>query len=75
MVEARGIEPLSENPQLWLSPSAADFWGFPSPDAKRQASGYGSRMVMTGGAASSRSRSPLIDAFIPAAVFRVKTAA
>ena len=43
MVEARGVEPLSENHLPRLSPSAAFCLGFPSPDAKRQASGYGSR--------------------------------
>ena len=75
VVEARRVELLSENHLSWLSPGAADPLGFPSPDAEGQASGYGSRLVMTGGAAHPCSRSPLIDAFIPAAVLRVKTAA
>jgi hypothetical protein len=43
MVEARGIEPLSENHLSQLSPSAAYPLRFPSPDADGQASGYGSR--------------------------------
>ena len=59
MVEARGVEPLSENRSAELSPSAADFLRFPSRNAKRQALRYGSRPVMTKAAASLRSRSPL----------------
>ncbi len=75
LVEPRGIEPLSENHLSRLSPSAARLLRFPSPDAGGQASGYGSRFVMTGGATSARSRSPLHDAPIPTAVLRVGTAA
>ena len=75
LVEAGGIEPPSENHLPQLSPSAADLLGFPSSAAERQAADYGSRLVMTKAAARLRSRSPLIDAFIPSAVLRVKTAA
>lgn len=75
VVEAGGIEPPSENHLSQLSPSAADLLGFPSSAAERQAADYGSRFVMTEAAARFRSRSPLIDAFIPSAVLRVKTAA
>ena len=75
MVEARGVEPLSENQSTVLSPSAAGLLRFPSHNAGRQALCYGSHPVMTGAVARPRSRSPLVDAFIPAAVLRVKTAA
>ncbi len=75
MVETRGIEPLSENHLPWFSPSAADQLGFPSPNADRQAFGYGSRMVMTKRATALCSRSPLIDAPTPTAVLRGGTAA
>lgn len=75
LVEARGIEPLSENHLPWLSPSAVHLLGFPSSCAGGQAYDFGSRPVMTGAAARPGSRSPLIDAFIPTAVLRVKTAA
>lgn len=75
MVETRRIELLSENHLPWLSPSAADLFRFPSPNADGQAFGYGSRHVMTGEATIARSRSLLIDAPIPTAVFRVGTAA
>ena len=71
----RRIELLSESIVSQLSPSAAHCLGFPSPDANGQASGYGSRLVMTRAATLPRSRSPLIDALIPAAVLRVRTAA
>ncbi len=62
MVEATGIEPVSENLFTQLSPGGVALLGFPSPNAERQAVGYGSRQVMTSAAASTRSRSPLIDA-------------
>lgn len=75
MVEARGIEPLSENRSPWLSPSAECLLRFPSPDAGKQASGYSSCQVMTRAAALPRSRAPLIDALSPPAVLRGKTAA
>lgn len=45
VVEARGIEPLSENHLPRLSPSAADRLRFPSTGAERQAPGYGSRLL------------------------------
>ena len=42
MVEARGIEPLSEDSSLWFSPSASSVLGFPRPNASRRAYGFGS---------------------------------
>ncbi len=41
LVEPGGIEPPSENHLSQLSPSAAGLLGFPSPNADRQAFGYG----------------------------------
>ena len=73
LVEARGIEPLSENHLIQLSPSAADLLGFPSRIAERQAMRYGSHYGVTQGVAPLRSRSPLIDAPHPAAVLRGRT--
>ena len=73
MVEARGIEPLSENHLIQLSPSAADLLRFPSRIAERQAMRYGSHYGVTSGVAPCRSRSPLIDAPHPAAVLRGRT--
>ena len=64
-MEARGVEPLSENRSAKLSPSAAGLLGFPSRSAGRQALRYGSRPVMTGAAASPRSRSPLSRRLYP----------
>ena len=73
MVEAAGIEPASENHLIQLSPSAADLLGFPSRTAERQAMRYGSHYAVTEGVAPLRSRSPLIDAPLPVAVFRGRT--
>lgn len=42
MVEARGVEPLSENPTKRASPSAVRVLGFPSADSREQDSAYGS---------------------------------
>lgn len=42
LVEARGVEPLSENHLPQLSPSAVSLLGFPSHSADRQALCYGS---------------------------------
>ena len=75
LVEPRGIEPLSEKRAAQFSPSAADDFTFPLPAAGRQAAGVGSHWVMTAPVTGRRSRSPLIDASHPAAVFRVATAA
>ena len=75
MVDTTGIEPVSENHLPQFSPSAAHLLRFPSLNAGAQALSYGSRWGVTAAATSCRSRSPLIDAFIPAAVLRVKTAA
>ena len=42
LMEARGVEPLSENPTPRASPSAVCVLGFPSWDFRRQNSHYGS---------------------------------
>ena len=42
MVEARGVEPLSENKSAGLSPSAVDDFTFPLPHARQQAYGFSS---------------------------------
>ena len=42
MVEARGVEPLSENPRTRASPSAVCDLTFPLPDSRRQDSGFSS---------------------------------
>ena len=73
LVEAAGIEPASENHLIQLSPSAANLLRFPSRIADRQAIRYGSHYAVTVGVAPRRSRSPLIDASLPAAVLRGKT--
>ena len=73
LVEARGIEPLSENHLIQLSPSAAGLFRFPSCAAGRQATHYGSHYAVTGRVAPLRSRSPLIDAPLPVAVLRGRT--
>ena len=73
LVEAAGIAPASESHLIQLSPSAADPLGFPSRIADGQAMRYGSHYAVTVGVAPRRSRSPLIDASLPAAVLRGKT--
>ena len=45
MVEARGIEPLSENLSTKLSPGAFGQLDLPQPSADRQARGRGSTLV------------------------------
>ena len=75
LVEARGVEPLSENHLSRLSPSAADPLDSPHRAPTDRLPVAVSALVMTGPAASPCSRSPLNHAPIPAAVFRVGTAA
>ena len=75
LVEARGIEPLSENRSSQLSPGADNHLKFPLQVAGCQAKCIGSFKVMTGRETKPGSRSPLIDALIRTAVFSVKTAA
>lgn len=41
-MEVRGIEPLSEDSAVWLSPSAGGVLTFPPPRAHRQARGFSS---------------------------------
>ena len=45
MVEARGVEPLSENPLIQLSTSVFCFLDFPLRDVNRQTSCLGSLLV------------------------------
>ena len=45
LVEARGVEPLSENTSPWASPGADDLFTFPLPRAARQAHGFSSFIV------------------------------
>ena len=75
MVEPRGIEPLSENPSIRLSPSADCLLKFPHADADRQASAVGSLKYIPSYKAICKGRSPLIDAISPPAVLRGMTAA
>ena len=75
MVEATGIEPVSENHSPQLSPSAACLLGFPSLAAVRQAASYGSLYCMTRAKTLSDSRSPLNHAPNEAAVLSAGTAA
>ena len=75
MVEARGVEPLSENQFLRFSPGADNRLEFPSADAGCQASVLVSSEIMTESEESPRSRSLLIDAHTCAAVLTGRTAA
>ena len=59
MVEATRVELVSENHLPQLSPGADCLLRFPSSDADKQASDYGSCQVMTEAATSLCSRSPL----------------
>ena len=45
LVEARGVEPLSENPSIWLSPGALCLLEFPSTTADIQAVILGSHFM------------------------------
>ena len=42
MVEARGVEPLSENLLIWLSPGAGGYLDFPTADGNRHPAVTGS---------------------------------
>ena len=75
LVEMTRVELVSENHLPELSTSIAYGLTFPLRRAHKQAQRISSLSVMTGAKASSCSRSPLIDAFIQAAVLPVKTAA
>jgi len=48
MVEARGVEPLSENPSIGTSTSVAVYLKFPQMHAKRRACIFGIRLFMAG---------------------------
>ena len=73
LVEATGIEPVSENPFTQLSPGGVYLLRFPSMHADKQAYTYGSYPVMTKAVASLCSRSPLIDALSQVAVVKGRT--
>ena len=45
LVEARGVEPLSENPFMQLSTRVVYLLKFPHPSADKQADGIGSFMI------------------------------
>ena len=76
MVEMAGIEPASERGAPGLSTGVAFVLRFPLPGAQKHAPGVGSLLRHgKGRRRPPRSRSPLIDALIPAAVLRVRTAA
>ena len=62
LVEARGIEPLSEKHLQRFSPSAVCHLRFPRRNADKQALRFGRLRVMTEAEPNSCSRSPLIDA-------------
>ena len=71
-----GIEPASERGSPGLSTGVAFGLFLPRPGAQKQAPGFGSLLGHgKGQRRPPRSRSPLINALIPAAVFRVRTAA
>lgn len=76
VVEMAGIEPASEGGAPGLSTGVASVLRFPPPGAQKHAPGIGSLPGHgKGRRRPPRSRSPLIDALIPAAVLRVRTAA
>ena len=76
MVEMAGIEPASEKGSPGLSTGVAFGLKFPLPSAQKHALRVGSLLVHgKGQRRPPRSRSPLIGALIPAAVFQVRTAA
>ena len=72
LVEARGVEPLSENRSSQLSPGAGNLFSFPPQIAGCQAKSFSSFSVMTGRETKPGSRSPLIDALIRTAVLSVR---
>ena len=75
MVEARGIEPLSENHLPKLSTSVSNYLTFPHLTANWKAERIGSLWVMIKWKASLDSRAPLIDISIQAVVLLNETAA
>ena len=75
LVEMRRIELLSENHLSQLSPGADRLCGFPRRISGDQAIRFGSSQVVTQAGTRLRSCSPLIDAFVRAAVLPAKTAA
>ncbi len=74
MVEARGVEPLSEKLSSQLSTSVAFYLILSFPDAKKHASDRDSLVLHDGLRGMLRARSPLHDALIRAAALPVRTA-
>jgi len=64
MVEARGIEPLSENYLPKLSTSVSNYSYFPNSIANWKSMKFGSLKFMTKCKAKLDSRTPLIDVYI-----------
>jgi len=64
-VEARGIEPLSENSSIQISTGVYCLLRIPRTAAGSQAEVSGSPEYIQRGGTSLRERSPLIDAWIP----------
>jgi len=75
LVEMAGVEPASEDQLPRLSTSVAGLLAFPPCSAERQALHFGSLSCMAELKAWLCARAPLIDALIPPAVLRVRTAA
>ena len=74
MVEARGVEPLSEKPSSQLSTSVAFYLILSLAGAKKHAPGWDSLVLHDGVRGIDRARSPLHDAPGRAAALPVGTA-
>ena len=74
MVEARGVEPLSEKSSSQLSTSVAFYFILSFAGAKKHAPGRDSLVLRDGVPGVDRARSPLLDAPIRAAALPVGTA-
>ena len=76
MVEMAGIEPASEKESPGLSTGVAFVFTFPPADAQKHAPAFSSPLGHgSGQRRPPGSRSPLINAPVPAAVFQARTAA
>ena len=64
MVEARGVEPLSESPSIYTSPGAGCCLDFPHTADGSQAAAGGILLIQWRYEDSFRHRSPLVDAQI-----------
>ena len=74
MVEARGVEPLSEKSSFQLSTSVAFYFILSLAGAKKHAPGRDSLVLRDGVRGIDRARSPLLHASIRAAALPVETA-